>query len=211
MMRVAAAFGLGLCLILAGCKFVPTAGKNGAPATSGGASDPDAQVAAMWAAKVLPYLESKAGKFVEVRTLAAASPDDAGKKYGHKEKEGSAPWTMVVHLDGKIVAANTESRAGSFDVDADGDGQPDARVQMGPVIRGTALRDSLDFVAFSQFTNQIDFAQFGKAFNSYVDKTMASKLPRTELIGKHVSVLGAYPLPGPGEIPLVTAAKIELK
>jgi predicted lipoprotein len=108
------------------------------------------------------------------------------------------------------VAANTESRAGTVDVDADGDGKADAQVQIGPVMRGTALRDSLDFVSFNQFTNQIDFAQFGKAFNLYVGKTLTSNLPRDKLAGQTVKLLGAYPLGAAGSLPLVTPAEIEL-
>ena len=77
-----------------------------------------------------------------------------------------------MRVEGKIVAANTQSRAATIDVDVDGDGKADARVQIGPAMRGTALRDSLDFVQFNEFTNQIDFAQFGKAFNAYADKTV---------------------------------------
>lgn len=203
---------LGLCtsLFLAGCKFVPTASKdeagNGGPAKF----DPDAQVAAIWQAKLIPYLEAKAGPFPEVQAAAAANPDEAGKKYGYKEKGGVSPWTVVVRLEGKVVTANTQSRAGTIDVDADGDGKVDAQVQIGPVMRGTAIRDSLDFVSFNQFTNQIDFAQFGKAFNLYTDKTLTSKLPRDKLAGQNVKLLGVYPLVAPGTLPLVTPAEIAL-
>ena len=78
--------------------------------------------------------------------LRAAKIDAAGQAYGYKEKQSSSPWTVIVKLDGKIVDANTKSTAATLDVDADGDGKADARVQIGPVMRGTALRDSLDFV-----------------------------------------------------------------
>ena len=57
-------------------------------------------------------------------------------------------------------------------------------MQIGPAMRGTALRDALDFVDFNAFTNQIDFAQFGKSFNTYANKTVLSKLPRDGLDGK---------------------------
>jgi predicted lipoprotein len=203
---------LSLAIALGGCKFVPTASKNAAGSSNGAAQpDPESQVAAMWDTKIIPYLERRAGNFADVEALARTSPEEAGSKYGHKEKEGSSPWTVVVRLEGKIVAANTESRAGSIDVDADADGKADARVQIGPVMRGTALRDSLDFVSFNQFTNQIDFAQFGKAFNLYVDKTLTSKLPRTGLVGRGVRILGAYPLGGADGFPLLAPAEIALE
>ena len=56
--------------------------------------------------------------------------------------------------------------------------RPTVRVQIGPAMRGTALRDALDFVDFNAFKNQIDFAQFGKSFNTYANTTVLSKLPR---------------------------------
>ena len=68
-------------------------------------------------------------------------------------------------------------------------------MQIGPVIRGTAIRDSLDFVNFNEFTNQIDFAQFGKAFNTYANDKSAEGLPRSSLVGKSVAAQGAFPLP----------------
>ena len=59
-------------------------------------------------------------------------------------------------------------------------------------MRGTALRDSLDFVSFNDFKNQIDYAQFGKAFNQYAVRTVLSDLPRDSLVGR--SVVGARSL-----------------
>lgn len=209
-MKLATVLIVASAALLTACKFVATESKNGGNGSSGAVS-PEQQVSEMWDAKVLPYLEAKAGDFKSVSEAARTNVEAAGVTYGNKEKQASSPWTLVVRLTGKIVAANTESRAGSIDVDADGDGKADARVQIGPVMRGTALRDCLDFVSFNQFTNQIDFAQFGKAFNLHVDKTVTSKLPRNQLVGKSVQVLGAYPVVGGSELPLVTPAKIELK
>jgi predicted lipoprotein len=201
-----------LLLALPACKILPTEvpqakGDAGSAAPAG--FDPNGMVAGLWDGKVMPYLDAKAGPFTEVMALAERSPDEAGQKYGFRAKEGSSPWTVVVKLTGKIIAANTESRAATIDVDADGDGKADARVQIGPALRGTALRDSIDFVNFNTFTNQIDFAQFGKAFNTYVDKATLSKLPRDKLVGGAVTVLGAVPLDRSSP-PLVTPATVTL-
>lgn len=201
------------CLALAGCKFVPTAEKH-KTASQNSAQAPDkgfdAKVAEIWDSKVIPYATAKAGPFVEVRDALARDPEAAGGKYGFREKAGSSPWTVLAKVDGRVVAANTESRAASLDVDADGDGKADLRIQIGPVFRGTAIRDSLDFVNFNAFTNQIDFAQFGKAFNTHVDKTVTSKLDRAGVVGKTVKALVAYPVPPAGEMPLAVPLAIEL-
>ncbi|MER9234774.1 DUF2291 family protein [Mesorhizobium sp. M0622] len=199
---------LAAIVSLTACKILPTPSGD----TSGNATgfNPDKMVEDIWAAKVIPYLQQKAGPFPEVHALAKTDPAAAGAKYGNPNKQANSPWTFAVRLEGKVVAANTQSRAATMDVDADGDGKADARVQIGPAMRGTALRDSLDFIQFNDFTNQIDFAQFGKAFNAYADKTVLSKLPREALEGRSVKILGAY-TPGSGQdLPLVTPAEAEI-
>jgi predicted lipoprotein len=180
-------------------------GTNGAAAR-----DPDQMVASMWAAKVVPYFEKKAGPFVAVRDLAATAPDQAGAKWGYRAKAEATPWTLMVRIEGTIVAADIESRAATIGVDASGEGKTDATVQIGPAMRGTAIRDALDFVSFGEFTNQIDFARFGKSFNTYVNHNTLEKLPRDDLVGRKVTLIGAYALAAAGEPPLVTPVEITI-
>jgi predicted lipoprotein len=212
-MRWVACAAFLLCgLLLASCRFIRTADVS-ALASEGvgrgaGPFDPDKRVASIWGSKVVPYFEKKAGPFLQVRELAAKSPDAAGAKFGYRAKSGDTPWTLMVRIDGIIVGVNTESRAATIGVDASGQGKTDATVQIGPAIRGTAIRDALDFVSFNDFTNQIDFAQFGKAFNTHVEHELLARLPRDSLIGRKVSVLGAYPLGSATDTPLVTPVEI---
>jgi predicted lipoprotein len=203
-----------VALSLAACKIVPTAevaaARKGEGAGGAPAFDPDRMVAGMWDAKVIPYLKAKAGDFAAVRDLAAKSPDEAGAKYGYRAKEGSTPWTYVIKARGRIIAANTQSRAATIEVDTDQDGKADLVVQIGPALRGTTLRDSLDFVSFNSFTNQIDYAQFGKAFNAKVNAGVLQTLPRDGLVGRTVTVLGTYALEPGNQPPLVTPAELSL-
>lgn len=203
--RIAA---LLIVLGVAGCKILPT----GAPIEGEDLAvfDPDAMVAEIWDAKMLPYLREKAGPFAEVQALAVGDAGAAGQKYGNPNKQANSPWTYVASAEGRIVASNTKSRAASIDIDVDADGKADLRVQIGPALRGTALRDSLDFVNFNDFTNQIDFAQFGKSFNTHADRTILSNLPREGLDGRMAKVLGAYVQGSGGELPLMTPAEAEI-
>jgi predicted lipoprotein len=196
---------------LPGCKIVktPTAEEQAAE-TAKTAFNPSDKVEAIWQSQAIPSIEKRAGDFKQVLSAIAANPDDAGAKFGHREKEGNAPWTYVVKFEGKIVAADTQSRAATIDVDTDGDGKADAKVQIGPALRGTALRDSLDFVNFNEFKNQIEWAQFGKAFNEKVNALLLQALPRDGLAGKTVKVTGAFPMPPSGQLPLVTPATLTL-
>jgi predicted lipoprotein len=199
-------------VLLSSCRFVPTSEVQAlasAQAPDAG-FHPDKMVASIWTSKVVPYFDKKAGSFAEVRSLAAASPDEAGARFGYRPKSGDVPWTFLVKLEGVVVEANTQSRAATIGVDATGEGKTDALVQIGPGMQGTAIRDALDFVSFNDFTNQIDFAQYGKAFNTYVDRWTLAKLPRDSLVGRKVTVIGAYPLNSAGETPLVTPVEITL-
>ena len=190
---------LASALALGGCKFVKTEDEK--KAAEANAFNPDKMVADIWDSKVLPYLDERAGPFQDVSALAASNLDEAAAKYGHKEKQGSAPWTFAAKVDGVIVAEETKSRAAYVDVDVNADGKADVRVSIGPAIRGTAIRDSLKFVNFNEFKNQIEWAQFGKSFNTHVNKTLLEKLPREGLTGKKVTATGAYPLPAKGQLP----------
>ncbi|MBB5537609.1 DUF2291 family protein [Rhizobium giardinii] len=206
----AAAISLAIVLAVPGCKIIKTPTPEEAAEAASGGFNPDRQVAEVWEAKVIPFLETRAGTFQEVSALSKSDLDAAAAKYGHKEKDGTAPWTFAAKVSGTIVKAETKSRAAYLDTDVDGDGKADVRVQIGPVIKGTAIRDSLDFVNFNEFKNQIQWAEFGKAFNSHVNALTLEKLPRESLEGKHVEALGAYPLPSAGQSALLTPATITI-
>lgn len=206
--KAVSAIMLAGALALGGCKFIKTEDERKAAAA--GAFNPDKLVADIWDSKVLPYLAERAGTFQEVSALATSNLDQAAAKYGHKEKQGNAPWTFAAKVDGVIVAEETKSRAAYVEVDVDGDTKADLRVAIGPAIRGTALRDSLGFVNFNEFKNQIEWAQFGKSFNTHVNKTLLEKLPREGLTGKKLSATGAYPLPAKGQLPQFVPATITI-
>lgn len=194
---------------LPGCKIIktPTAEKKAAAAAKT-AFDPNAKVEAIWQSQAVPYYQKRAGELKDVVAAVAAGPDQAGEKYGNPKKQASAPWTYAVKFTGKVVAADTQSRAATLDVDADGDGKADAKVQIGPALRGTALRDTLDFVNFNEFKNQIEWAQFGKAFNEKANTAFLSAIPRDGITGKTVTVVGAFPLPSGSDLPLVTPSEL---
>ncbi len=145
-----------------------------------------------------------------MRDLAAKAPDEAGAKWGYRAKAEDTPWTLMVRIEGTIVAADLGSRAATIGVDASGKGKTEATVQIGPAMRGTAIRDALDFVSFGDFTNQIDFARFGKALNTYVNRNTLENLPREDLIGRKTTLIGAYALDASGQPPLVTPVEITI-
>ncbi len=199
--------------LLSACKIERTGETSAASSASlsGKPADPAAQVAETWNSQVLPYLEKKAGDFTAVRDQLASAPDEAGRQHGYRQKDEGVPWTIVVRASGTILDANTKSRAATANLDADGDGKAELTVQLGPVIRGTAIRDVLDFVRFEDFSNQIAYANYGKALNTQANDTVLAKLPREGLVGRRMTLLGVFTYDKPGQPPLVTPVEASVE
>ena len=71
----------------------------------------------------------------------------------------------MVKGTGKVIEIHTDSQAGTAILEIPGLDEKVA-LQIGPVVRGTALRDATGIVSFNQFTNQLDFADVSKEMNS---------------------------------------------
>lgn len=219
--RIAWVFIASACLLAAGCRIEHRAAAGAA--TAGGqapppggkfanqAFDPKAQVADIWDAKVLPALQARADDFNALRTAMKANLDAAGGQHGHRERGEGAPWNFATRLKGRIVGGDTTLSAAKVDIDTDGDGQPDARVQIGPIIRGTALRDSLPFVSFTDYTNQVEFAQLANAFNDQAAARALKGLPREQLIGRQVELLGVFTTDDATQTPVILPVQLKLE
>jgi len=62
------------------------------------------------------------------------------------------------------------------------------------VLRGTALRDALDFIRFTDFVNQLEFASVSSALNERVMSDVLGPLDIDGLEGREVTFVGAAPL-----------------
>lgn len=203
--------GVAALLSLCGCKIEKTVVANaGQSSTSVFINDasfnPDAMVASDWDSKVVPDLRAKAGTYDDVAAAIAANPDAAGQRFGFRDPRATSPWVYAATVSGTVTAANTESRAGTIDVKTAG-GRI-VQLQVGPVVRGTAIRDSVLSRPFDTFKNQIDYAQFGKALNAKANVTALSKLPRDKLLGAHVEALGVFSVPVGDAPALVTPVTV---
>lgn len=200
-----------LCLLLlpAACKFVDTA-ELAAKRQAAAAPTASASGTALYGTKVVPYVTEKAVPFADVRTALKADFAGAGEKFGYREVKEGAALNFLVRVSGKIISADTKSRAAVALVDTDGDGQGDVTLQLGPVIKGTSIRDALPFVTFTSYANQIEFADVAKAFNAQAYETVLKAFPREALEGKQVEAVGAFSMKGASDKILVTPVAIQL-
>ncbi|UDL96400.1 DUF2291 domain-containing protein [Lichenihabitans sp. PAMC28606] len=202
---------LGVAALLAGCKIEKTAVVDPSQTATSvfindASFDPAKMVDTDWDTTILPALRTKAGPYDEVADAIAANPDAAGDHFGFRETATGGPWTYVAKLDGTVTAANTESRAATLDIKTAAGKL--VTVQIGPVVRGTTIRDTVTTRPFGSFKNQVDYAQFGKSLNAKANATTLAKLPRQDLIGAHVTALGAFQAGTAGAAPLFTPVEI---
>ncbi|WP_182087319.1 DUF2291 domain-containing protein [Aureimonas sp. ME7] len=194
---------------LSGCKFVETA-ELAARAQASAKPAAGSDIAGRWDGEVLPYFTQKAKPLAEIKAAVAGGLDAAGKTFGYREVPEGAPWNFPVVVTGTIVEANTQSRAATAEVDTDGDGKSDATLQLGPVIKGTSIRDVLPFVSFTSYANQIEYAEVAKAFNTQAFERALKDLPRDKLVGSPVEVVGVFTLRGASDKVLVTPVSVKL-
>ncbi|MBV9876918.1 MAG: DUF2291 domain-containing protein [Verrucomicrobia bacterium] len=158
--------------------------------------------------KLGPVFDQKAQDIAKILPEIRANPDAAGEKYGRRE--ATNPYNYMVKGTGKVAEVNTESAAGTATVEVPGLNEKVA-LQIGPVVRGTALRDATGLVSFNQFENQLDYADVSKEMNSRALKAAFSAAPAASLAGKTVTFYGAFTFDPHSKSPvLITPVKISL-
>lgn len=141
------------------------------------AFDAPAYVTGIWESKVLTAIDQSAEDVAAVLSGPRRS--------------------VLVKGRARVTRVDRRSRVGLAYLDA---GTADTRVALllGPVLRGSALRDALTFIRFSDFVNQIDYASVASALNDRALAATAS-LDRDALEGRVVSFRGAAAVTGPGQ------------
>ena len=206
-----------LCTILlplSGCKIVPN---DQRARTEGSSANQTAEgfnaagyVDSVWASQLTPHFDSKANDLATVIAAVKADLDKAGHDYGHRAASEGSPWSFAVKSTGKVVSVNTESRAGTLIVEIASDAGPQQiTLQIGPVVKGTAIRDSLPFFSFANVTNQIEFAQVGRAFNERALKEVEKPLAELKTPGTAVEFKGAISLTSVPETFVVTPVSLK--
>ncbi|MBB3231235.1 DUF2291 family protein [Halomonas stenophila] len=131
---------------------------------------------------------------VEATELAAAIAKDkaaAGERYG--VAAGIGP-VVPVRFSGVVG----EGKAGIYTVDVEGlPGDLTIRVQTGPAINGTDLRDATGTIQFGQFTNQIEYQNAGAAINDEMKAQVLASIDTGELTGRTIAVTGVFKLINP--------------
>lgn len=141
--------------------------------------------------RIRDHVVAKAPDAVQLAEELAADKNAAIAAYG--TKAGAFP-VMPVTFTGTVGAG----KSGIFTVTVDG--LPEGvgvRVQTGPAINGTELRDITGDIEFGAFKNQIEYQDAGAGINRAMAVEVLADLDRDALTGKTVSVTGAFTMINP--------------
>ncbi len=166
----------------------------------------------IWSDRILPYVKEKAVDFAALREALRKDPALAGEKYGYRAVAEQNPFNYAVKTRAKVISANIKSRNGRLEMDAEPfDGKPDFTLMVGPVYKGTSLRDLLDFVNFDDFKNQVEFAKLANELNSYSGDKVAVPLGVRQDggVGKTFDLVGATTFEGNSDGMLVVPVSME--
>ena len=160
---------------------------------------------------LLPKMEKEAVPLADIVTAASADPDAAGKELS-QQTSPEGPFSYVTTFEGtlqkndagQLVLSGDRAPAG---VEVVVSGTPDGA--------STALRDAALDVEYGDYQNQGDFQQVALDINKTVGDAAYSGVTPDDLVGKNVSVLGAFtwssPTGGKVERIVVFPARLEVK
>ncbi len=134
---------------------------------------PDKVASTIWVSKVMPFANSSALSWQQV-------------KQQNQPATGKNSPSHFVRFNGKVVAVETEGREGAIRVAVEGDEQV---LQLGPIVKGNAIRDASTFIRFEDFKNQVQYAQLSKALSKRALQDVAK--PDASWVGQQVEVLAA--------------------
>ena len=167
-------------------------------------------VAAMWEDAILPEMNEKAVDLVEFLEQSNGDYTTLAEEYGKYSMGTSGELSYVVKGTGTVEEVNTESQAGYMTVKLDGyDGDAQIRIQVGPVYRGSSIRDSLSFPSFGDYTNQEDWAAISQSINQMVASEVVEPADPASLQGRSISFVGAFTVSAGSTDILITPVVLE--
>lgn len=151
--------------------------------------------------------DSIVSRAVDAATLSQAVVADkaaAAKQYGVAAGVGSV-------IPVKFTGVVGEGKSGIYAVAVDGlAGETKIRMQTGPAINGTDLRDATGEIRFGDFKNQIEYQNAGAGLNNAMKAAVLAGVDTASLTGKTVTVTGAFTLVNPKNW-LVTPVEIAVQ
>jgi predicted lipoprotein len=153
--------------------------------------------------RIQGLIEERAVDAPELAQAIAADPAKAAEDYG-VISNGTPVFAVT------LTGVAGEARSGVYDLAVEGLEEIRVRVQTGPAINGTDVRDATGTVEFGQFKNQIEYQDAGSALNNQIKAEVLQGIDTSNLTGKTVTLTGVFRLVNP-ESWLVTPVRMSIQ
>lgn len=173
--------------------------------------DPTTVATNFWKEKSADYFENSAVDLVTLLTEANGDLTSVAAKYGHYSMGDQGELSFIVKGSGTITQVKNKLRSGYLSLDVDGNSQDiKIRLQIGPVFKGSAVRDSISLISYKDYKNQIEWAQVSVAFHELIIKEIISQLDMATLEGKQVDFIGCFTV-NRADLLQITPVKLTVK
>lgn len=200
---------ISICILTVSCVFVPIdpeKGNSKGNVISSGekAIDLAVYLGDYLESAILPEIQERRTDLSNLISAAASGWETSGETYGVRKGEIGAKYNFIVHDTATVLEVNTESRAGFITIECEGlKTDYSIAIMIGPVLRGTAIRDSLVCVDFNQFVNQMDFAGLANELNKIGNENVLQNVDFETLSGKTIEFTGSFTQPEGNEIQIM--------
>ena len=171
----------------------------------------DSNVESIWASQAVPELEKKAVDLPQFLTEANGDLKSLAKKYGRYSMGNTGELCYVVKGQGKVMEVNQGNKAGFMTLKLDGyEGPMVIKLQIGSVYKGSAVRDSLSFIKYEDYKNQVDWAKVSQSINNLIDQKVVGTQDLKAIQGKDISFVGCFSVDKANEL-LITPVELTVK
>ncbi|MCD6121812.1 MAG: DUF2291 domain-containing protein [Spirochaetales bacterium] len=179
---------------------------------SGKKFDPVEYVNSIWSTKLIPEFRAKSTDIKLVLNALKKDKENGIKLYGRLRKFGGTSATFMVKGKANVLKYDKSSMNGLLVLDLlPADGKKDVDLQVGPVIRQTAIRDSVDFITFTNIGNQLQFASLADELNNRIKKEVIKPLDLEHITGKTISFIGAFKMEESDTVDDIAITPVEIK
>lgn len=192
-----------LLLMTTGCVKIIRQGEEGlyTGETTFNASD---NIEEVWSEQAVPLLKEKAVSINDFLSESCGDFSSLADKYGDYSMGNSGELSYTLQGSGEVTSVVTDKKAGYMELKIDGyEGNVVLKIQIGSVFKGSSVRDSLDFIKFDDYKNQVDYASLSQTINHHIEKELLEPIDLSSLEGKKIDFIGCFTVNGNDEILLM--------